>query len=135
MQNENTGPAWNSPADNWGASGISDTIIDRVGFPAYSIAEALEAFGAFTLDGLKIVQKVWNPVEFVGKMDFGLRMRLGEAMVELLAERRLPRERASEEHADTLINLWQSPMYHIDFRPIPVSLKELQDRRNEELYS
>ena len=42
----------------------------------------------------------------------------------------LLQDRLTEAHQTTLYGAWQIPMYELDFSPIPVSLEELQAKRD-----
>ncbi|SRR6266851_541855 len=124
--NEEGELTWNSPIYDLPRFGAFDPA-------SYRIADALDAFGVFTLAGLKIVNEVWGKVNFQGDQHWGISRALCDEMVERLYSAGLIVDRAAEGHVRTLVNGWQMPMYHVDFSRISVSLDELRERRDRNL--
>ncbi|MCK5744913.1 MAG: hypothetical protein KAH44_01810, partial [Oricola sp.] len=105
--------------------------------PALSAVEALSAVGAFSEAGLSIVAEVWGAAEFAvtqreqgdHPQQFAESDHLIQIMLGKLLEAALPREDATQEHVNAIYRHWQMPMYNLDFRPIKVSLEELEAER------
>jgi hypothetical protein len=85
--------------------------------------------GVFSLPGLRLLSEVWGKVEFEGDKNWSTARALCGEMIRLLNSAKLVTERANSDHAQTLLNDWQMPMYNIDFSLIEVSVEDLRERR------
>ena len=120
--NENADPVWNSP--------IWERIRISSGQPiSFRVVEALEAFGIFTVKGLRIRPKVWGEHDVEGKVEWSLTRDLYPELARRLDVAGLITKRATDEHAGTLSHTWQLPMYNMDFAKISVPLEDLQEQR------
>ena len=61
---EDGDPMWQSPVEMWEGESHHDYVPT-----SFRVVEALEAFGAFTSEGLKILAEVWGKREFGGESD------------------------------------------------------------------
>jgi LmbE family N-acetylglucosaminyl deacetylase len=124
MVAEDGDPTWFSPVE-WQGEGHDDYLPT-----AFLVVEALEAFGVFTSEGLKILAEVWGKHEFGGESDeWSFHHRdLFLELAKRLEAAGLITEHATNDHAHNLINNWQLPMYNIDFTRIQVSLEELREQ-------
>ncbi len=128
MCDENAEPSWCSPL----ATPSPPELFGVMNPVSYEIAEGLEAMGAFTKAGLRIVHDVWGSIEFVGDQDWSASRDLLKEMWNRLDRAGLMTDRLTETHAHNLVNNWQLPMYHIEFSPIPVTLENLRERRERD---
>jgi len=119
---EDAEPAWHSPFSDWRISISFDPA-------AWSVIDALEAFGLLSRPGLGVMAKVWGKVYFDGDVDCEMARALCGEMIEGARSAGLVTERASVEHLRSLHNTWQAPMYALEFSSIAMSLEELQQRR------
>jgi hypothetical protein len=129
ITDEDGGLNWNDP--EIGARSIALTrlppdFFDDFEQPAWIICKALHDIGAFTRPGLDIVSAVWSQTEFVNAQNRSDADNLTREMLLALYNAGLISEAANNER----VNLWQLPMYHIDFNPIEVPLQELQAERD-----
>jgi len=124
MCDEDADPAWCSPLRN-----TPPELFGRLEPVSYVIVEGLEAIGAFSDEGLRIVHEVWSRVEFIGEQDWSPSRELLQEMFVKLDAAKLVTDRVTESHVHNLRNNWQLPMYHIDFSPISVPLEKLRARR------
>jgi hypothetical protein len=123
---ENGDPTWLSPVQVEGACRI-----DRLP-TSFRVVEALEAFGVFTSEGLKVMAEVWGKHEVGGESDESGSLHPRDLFLELakgLEAAGLITEHATRGHAHNLINNWQLPMYNMDFAEIPARLEELRERQ------
>jgi hypothetical protein len=99
--------------------------------PSSAVVEALEAFGVFTREGLKILAEVWGKHEFGGESDQSSvhPLDLYRESVKRLEAAGLITEHATRDHAHNLINNWQLPMYNMDFTKISARSEELREKR------
>jgi hypothetical protein len=120
---------WNDP--EIGARSIALTrlrpdFFDYLERPGWIICKGLRDIGAFTRPGLEIVSAVWSQTDFVNAQNRSDADNLTREMLLALYKAELIPEAASNE----LVNLWQLPMYHIDFKRIEVPLEELRAERD-----
>lgn len=127
--NEDDEPSWNSPATmaDFRAGPGKFLLTDP---RAYTVVDALEALGAFSLAGVKIIHDVW------GKRDFGADPKAWEGawdatydMLTRLQKAGLFSVRAEDKHVTALDRYWQKPMYFADLSPIKVTLEDLKNLR------
>ncbi|WP_370322576.1 hypothetical protein [Oricola sp.] len=122
---------------HWSAPKGKEHLFPIMEPPALSAVEALSAVGAFSEAGLSIVAEVWGAAEFAvtqreqgdHPQQFAESDHLIQIMLGKLLEAALPREDATQEHVNAIYRHWQMPMYNLDFRPIKVSLEELEAER------
>lgn len=120
-------PMWQSPVSIWEASSHDGYLP-----PSFGLTEALEAFGIFTKEGLKVVAEVWGKHEIGGESDESRildRRALCRELKEGLESAGLIEGHATQEHARHLLNHWQMPMYNMDFTKIQTSLEELREQQ------
>ena len=122
--------AWSNPLE-------SAYTFDTEAFKPKSLilAEAMAVLGIFTLTGLKATSEIWDQVEFAEQQGPADGRRLTRELVNRLIQEELPGEKATDEHVRTLFRFWQLPMYNLDFKKIPVSLEELEEEREHQLWS
>lgn len=102
---------------------------------ALLVTEAMEQVGMFTPAGLKAVSDIWGSLEYREKEGHHDGRRLTEQLLTRLHAEGLILDTANAEHAGTLYNEWQIPMYNLEFSLIPVSLEELEAEQERELWS
>lgn len=102
---------------------------------ALLVAEAMEQVGMFTTAGLKAVSDIWGSLEYREKEDHHDGRKLTEQLLTRLHAEGLILDTAKAEHAGTLYNEWQIPMYNLEFSLIPVSLEELEAEQEREFWS
>jgi hypothetical protein len=129
---EDGDPMWQSPVQIWEGESHDDYLPT-----SFRVVEALEAFGLFTSEGLKILAEVWEKHEFGGESDewFLHPLDLYRELAKRLEAARLITEHATRDHAHNLINNWQLPMYNMDFTKIPARLEELREQREANIPS
>jgi hypothetical protein len=96
---------------------------------SFLVVDSLDAFGVFTFEGLKILSEIWEKYDVKGEIDSGLTRRLHPEMVIRLHAAGLITERATNNHAGILCNIWQLPMYNMNFAKIMMPLETLRSRR------
>jgi hypothetical protein len=122
MVAENGDPMWYSPVE-WAVESHNDYLPT-----SFRVVEALEAFGVFTSEGLKVLAEVWGKHDVEG--EFAIHpLDPYRELVERLGAAGLITEHATEDHAHDLLNNWQLPMYNMDFTRVPVTLEELRAQR------
>ncbi len=127
---------WSDPQTTYNDPDYNDLFgKGRFEPPSWKICKALEAFGAFSREGLNHVSDAWNDIDFEGKANHQDAKNLTDNMAKKLEEARLISESATEEQFGTLYHEWQLPMYRMDFARIHVSLKELREERDRNLWS
>ena len=97
------------------------------------LVNAMEMAGLFTAQGLKATSEIWGKVDFVDSQGFEESSFLTKKLLDRLIEEGLPNESATAKHAHALVNLWQLPMYNLDFKMIEVPMDELEAEREIEL--
>lgn len=123
MIDEEGEPGWNIPE-------AAPTIFDEREPPVFQLCEALAAFGFFSRQGLDVVAGVWGQTEFVGDRDCWSKRAITHETILRLSAQGLITELADEHQQRLLHELWQVPMYNIDFSPIKVPLYQLQAERD-----
>jgi hypothetical protein len=119
-------PQWNTPVSH--VSGLP-----RLTPQALQVAESLSVAGIFTRKGLDATAEIWGQVEFRDTETYADARRLAQQLLTRLIAENLPSEAATQEDVRVLYELWQMPMYHIDFTLIDVSLPELLEERERNL--
>lgn len=94
------------------------------------VVESLAAVGAFSDEGLAIIAEVWGRTNFEGIIGYAEDRQLKQKMLELLIEKRLPLEHATDKDVSSIYDGWQFPMYNLDLAEIPVSIGELNAERD-----
>ena len=120
---ENDEPMWLSPMQVSEGDGLGDFLPT-----SFRVVEALEAFGLFTSEGLKVLAEVWGKHDVEGEFSIDPRHPFRE-LVERLDAAELITEHPSDDHAHDLLNNWQLPMYNMNFTKIPMTLEELLEQR------
>ena len=116
---------WHSPVEMFeGAWRPDDYYLPT----SFRVVEALEAFGVFTSEGLKVLAAVWGKHDVEGEFSINPRHPFRE-LVERLDAAGLITEHATDDHAHNILNNWQIPMYSMDFTRVQVSLEELRAQR------
>ncbi len=115
-------PEWNDP-NRW------NKFVTRMPPLALKIAEALEALGVLTRDGLQATSDVWGSIDFVDEQGHSDAIDLARQLVARLDSEGLVTELATEEHARLFYDYWQLPMYNLEFGLINVPLEELEAQR------
>jgi hypothetical protein len=123
---EDGDPMWQPPVEIWEGESHDDYLPT-----SFRVAEALEAFGVFTSEGLKILAEVWGKHEFGGESDEWSfhPLDLYRELANRLEAAGLITEHATSDHAHNLINNWQLPMYNMDFTKVSVQLETLRQQR------
>jgi hypothetical protein len=105
----------------------------RSGLPRFTptalrVAEALSAFGIFTPQGLDATAEVWGQLEFRDSQTRADAEQLTEQLLKkLTAEGSTPA--TAQQDVNALYRSWQMPMYHLDFKLLPVPLEKLIAQR------
>jgi hypothetical protein len=117
---EDGDPMWQSPLEIWEGERHDDYLPT-----SFRVVEALQAFGVFTSEGLKILAKVWGKHEFGGERDeWSLHpLDLYRELAKRLETAGVITEHVTSDHKHNLINNWQFPMYNMDFAKIPARLE------------
>lgn len=102
---------------------------------SWLICKALQAFGAFDRKGLDLISEVWGRVDFSTTENHEDARKLAYEMACAFEKEELISEVATAEQLGHLYHEWQLPMYRMDFSPIQVSLEELQDERDRNMWS
>lgn len=133
--NEDDEPSWHSPLSMVPLQPDEHRFL-KIDPYAYGVIDALDALGAFSPAGVKIVHEVW------GARDFSTDLAAWEEtndltydMMKKLLEAGLCSDRAEDHHTQTLYHRWQKPMYFADFSPIKVTLEEMQKLRDARFWS
>lgn len=100
-------PQWNDP-HRW-----SKVTMETKPIPLL-LTEALSALSLFSRAGVRATADVWGAVNFVDSQGYT------EGLVT---------EQANESHVHALYELWQRPMYSIDFNKIDIPLEQLKVER------
>lgn len=128
MCDEDADPTWCSPLQT-----VAPELFAHLDPISYVLVEGLEAAGAFTEAGLRIMRDVWGRVDFNKEQEWSPTRELFNEMAEKLDAAGLVNEdRLTEDHVRNLRNNWQLPMYHIDFSAISVPLEKLRGRREND---
>ena len=129
IQAEESGDlAWSDPLDY----AFSSSLETQMPY-ALQLVEAMAELGIFTVAGLKATSEIWDQVAFKHEEGRPHALALSRQLVKRLILEGLPRETATNQHLRTLANYWQLPMYSLEFKMIPVSMRELEAEREAEL--
>lgn len=93
---------------------------------AVQAAKALLELGAFSLEGLKTVSKIWAQEYFELDSTTATAKQFTEQTIAALIEAELPAETATDDHVQALYRSWPMPMYNIDFTLIAVNVADLR---------
>ncbi len=126
---------WSDPLSTYHDQKMNE-LLDRISFEprSWQICKALEAFGAFSRKGLDLVSTAWDSIIFVDSENFENAQKLTYEMVQALEKAGLITASATEDQLCKLYHEWQLPMYHMDFSPIQVSLEQLQEERDRNIW-
>lgn len=119
---EDEAPRWSDP-QQW--SGLAMHMQPT----ALRLAEALSALGIFSRLGLQATSDVWGQVDFVNQEGHAEARELTQLLGEQLELHGLVTEVADESHVRSFYNLWQLPMYNLEFGKIDVPLEKLVAER------
>jgi hypothetical protein len=119
-------PRWNEPLS-------FGTIVPSFRPLALELAEAMQAVGIFDRRGVRAVNQIWGALDFREEEHFDNSRQLTRLLFERLEREGVVTTAATTEHGWTLMNRWQMPMYHLDFRELAVPLEELERRRSAAL--
>lgn len=98
-------------------------------------ARALSKVGAFTAEGLAIIHQVWAAQPFTGPEHAMRSNELIQATLKALIEAELPHADADDKDVRAIYGYWQMPMYAIETKTSEVSLEDLQEAQERELYA
>lgn len=115
-------PQWSDP-HNWSGG------VMRMKPTSLLLAEALSAFGVFTRAGLQATSEIWDAVDFVDGQGCSESRALTRQLAMRLDAEKLVTEVATDSHGHAFYNLWQLPMYNLDFTKIEVPLEQLEAER------
>lgn len=115
-------PQWGDP-HQWSEVMIGTKPISLL------LTEALSALGLFSRAGVQATADVWRAVNFVDSQGYSEARNLTHRLAARLDKEGLVTEQANESHVHAFYNLWQLPMYSIDFNKIDVSLEQLKAER------
>lgn len=96
----------------------------------FRVVDALEAFGVFSVEGLRILADVWGKHDVCGDTEWRLTRDLYAPLVERLSGAGLIGKRAADEHVREIADTWQLPMYNMDFSRVTVSLELLREQQD-----
>ncbi len=99
---------------------------------SFQVVDALDAFGAFTPEGIKILHAVWGAEDFTMTHPWDGTRELVGATLDALDTAGLITDRAARDHTSVLVNHWQMPMYCIDFAMRSVSREALEESRPQD---
>lgn len=96
---------------------------------AVGVMNALQRAGAMTPRGLEIVADIWGKVEFeVADTCHDVRGLTHETLL-ALQNGGVMSDDLTDEDVREIYRRWQMPMYHADFRPIRVSMDQVEKKR------
>jgi hypothetical protein len=121
-------PQWNKPVSH--VSGLP-----RFTPAALQVAESLSVVGIFTRRGLDATAEIWSQVEFRDTETYADARRLTQRLLTRLIAANLSSDAATEKDAKVLYELWQMPMYCIDFTLIDAPFSELLEEREANLWA
>lgn len=115
-------PQWSDPHQWSGA-------VMRMKPTSLLLAEALSAIGVFTRTGLQATADVWGAVDFVDTQGYSTALDLTRQLAARLDAEGLVAEEVRDSDRHAFYNLWQLPMYNLDFSKIDVPLEQLEAER------
>lgn len=119
---EDEDPQWSDPLKWSGAGRVSKPL-------ALNLAESLSALGVFTRAGLQATAEIWDEVDFMDTQGWSETRQLRSRLAARLDAEKLVQDEATKDHAHAFYNLWQFPMYNIEFSKIDVPLERLRAER------
>lgn len=119
---EDLKPQWSDPKDWSGGVMMTQPI-------SLLLAEALSAIGVFTRAGLQATAEIWGTVDFIDHQGATESRALTRELARRLEKEGLVTESATDQHGHFFYNVWQIPMYNIDFSKQDVPLEELEAAR------
>ena len=125
---EGKDPYWNTPL----SVGMGMSTIEP---PALTLTKAMSALGMFSEKGLKATSEIWGTTTFSVLEDRRDALSLTRKLVNRLIEQDIPTRTATNEHVQALINLWQLPMYDLNFELIDVPLEKLKEEQERILFA
>ncbi len=123
-------PSWHSPQSTAQHRSIGEDSLQTTP-SAYRVLESLDAFGAFSAKGVRIVHEVWSKIDFsADDAAWSDARSLTQEMLTKLQSAGLFSDRAEERHVGALYRHWQKPLYFADLSPLPVTLEEMKRRQD-----
>lgn len=98
------------------------------------VAEALAAFGAFSVEGLNIISAVWSEIDFQDETTSKENERLIEATLGQLITQGLA-ENATDDHVRRLYGRWQMPLYALDMKAREIERTVLEAEQERLLWA
>ncbi|MEJ6398517.1 hypothetical protein [Yoonia sp. 208BN28-4] len=127
---------WSDPQSTYRDPAFNDLILGGRSEPrSWLICKALQDFGVFTRQGLDLTARAWNSVDFRETENHEDSKKLTYEMARALEKAKLFADTANEDQLGTLYHEWQLPMYRMDFSAIEVSLEDLKDERDRNMWS
>jgi hypothetical protein len=130
LRNQDGSFVWNDPTEMF-ASGGSWHFPPAV----IKVARALAKVGAFSVQGLEIIHRLWSAKPFVGPEYAQEADGLIQQTLAALIDAGLPSAEADQPDAQTIYSYWQMPMYAIDTKRVQVNLEDLHAAQERELYA
>lgn len=118
----------------WSAPSSIDMGLSSFEPPILRLTKAMSALGMFSREGLRAITDIWDTTTFSALEDRGTALSLTRQLVNRLIEKDIPTQCATDEHVSTLVDLWQLPMYDLDFGLISVPLAELREEQERMLF-
>ena len=121
--------SWNDPAGH-----AHESLFPVPCSMALKLAEAMSLLGMFKLRGLEIAADTWGVMDFREKEGSAEAETLTQRLINRLITEELPSDQAEQEHVRLLFNMWQLPMYRLDFQLIPIPLEDLLNEQDRMLW-
>lgn len=102
---------------------------------ALHVARSLERLGAFSVNGLALIHKIWAAKPFVGPEHAMESDGLIEVTLEALIKAKVVGEEATDADVRVICGSWQLPVYAIDTQVVDVPLAELHAAQERELWA
>ena len=130
VRNQDGSFVWNDPTEMLAGGGSWH-------FPpaVIKVARALSKVGAFSVQGLEIIHRLWSAKPFVGPEHAQESDGLIQQTLAALIDAGLPSVEADQPDAQTIFGCWQMPMYAIDTKRVQVNLEDLHAAQERELYA
>jgi hypothetical protein len=130
VRNQDGSFVWNDPTEMF-------TGGDSWHFPpaVIKVARALAKVGAFSVQGLEIIHRLWSAQPFVGPEHAQESDGLIQQTLATLIDAGLPSAEADQPDAQTIYGYWQLPMYAIDTKRVQINLEDLHAAQERELYA
>ena len=126
---EDEGASWSNPSD----------LIHPLSFSgrtptALRLAESMSRLGMFTRRGVELTAQVWGKLEFKEQESFREAQALTRTLLKGLIAEELPAKEAEDKDVQLLYEVWQLPMYNVDFGLIAVPLEDLHNEQEALLW-